>query len=233
MPAERIGSTPVAIRRFDVVGQDASSGEADFVGHIALAAEDRLQIVGPSVVHVSHVRPPLEQAGACIASSVGSCGLTVDEQLQIALFCDELESEYQAAQATGMREQYVICPHVQNIQREDRTVVYRRFSCVGFALEAYREAGIDIVRTNPARLPLIGLDLLKTQYPRFARLLDVPAVREDFGIGGDGPWPVVLAGYVLNALARPNTEIRLTPYRPSAGDECFPPRSAPTSSRGT
>jgi hypothetical protein len=52
MPAERIGSTPVAIRRFDVVGQDASSGEADFVGHIALAAESRLQIAGHRVPRI-------------------------------------------------------------------------------------------------------------------------------------------------------------------------------------
>ena len=73
-------------------------------------------------------------------------------------------------------------------------------------------------------LPLVGLDALKAQYPRFARFLDRPDVRDELGIGGDGPWPVVLAGYILNGLARPEREIRTTPYLARPGDEYFPAR---------
>ena len=145
----------------------------------------------------------MEREGKCYAHCVGSADLTVDEELQIRLFCEEVESEYEAARLGGLLEQYVICPHVKDVRREDQTVIYRRFSCVGFLLEAYREAQIDVLWTDLAPLPLVGLDALKAQYPRFARFLDRPDVRDELGIGSDGPWPVVLAGYILNGLARP------------------------------
>jgi len=168
---------------------------------------------------------PAQRVGSTPGNYVGSAGLTVDEQLQLRLFSEEVESEYEAARLGSFRGQYVICPHVKEVRREDQTVVYRRFSCVGFVLEAYREAQIDLLRTNVALLPLVGLDALKVQYPVFAPLLNSPRVRAEFGIGGDGPWPVVLAGYVINALDRPETAIRSTPYRATAGDEFFPTRA--------
>ncbi len=149
MPAQRVGSTPIAIRRFEVVGQDAS-GEPGFVGHVALAAEDHASYAASAVLPVSHMRPPLETEGECYAHCVGSAGLTVDEELQIRLFCEEVESEYRAARLGSFREQYVICPQVKEVRREDQTVVYRRFSCVGFVLEAYREAQIDVLWTDLA-----------------------------------------------------------------------------------
>ena len=93
-------------------------------------------------------------------------------------------------------------------------------------IEAYREVDIDVLETESERLPFVSLDALKTQYPESARLLDNPQVREAFGIRGDGPWAVVLAGYVLNSLDRLEAEIRLTPYRASVGDEFFPSRSS-------
>ena len=231
MPTQRVGSIPIAIHRFDVIGLDASS-EPGFVEHVALAAEEREDHVASEALPVDHMRPPLERPGECHADCVGSAGLTVDEQLQIGLFSDEVESEYGAAQVKDPRRQYVICPHVDLFRSEDQTVIYRRFSCVGFVLEAYREARIDVLWTDFAPLPLVGLDALKVQYPRFARRLDNPKVRNEFGLGGDGPWPVILAGYVLNALARPEKEIRTTPYLARAGDEFFPPRRPAPSGQG-
>jgi hypothetical protein len=158
--------------------------------------------------------------------------LTVDEQLQIGLFSDEVESEYEAARLGKFRDQYIICPHLKEVHREDQTVLYHRFSCAGFVLEAFREAEINILWTDLAPLPLVGPDALKTQYPEFAKILDRLREREKLGIPGDGPWPVVLAGYVLNALARPEREIRNTPYLPRAGNEFFPPRRAEPSGPG-
>jgi hypothetical protein len=174
------------------------------------------------------MRPPLERAGQCIANCVGSAGLTVDEQLQIAVFSEELELEYVSAQARTVR-QYVISPHVDDIRREDQTLVCRRFSCAGLVIEAYREARIDVLRTESDSLPLVSLDTLKMQYPAQAPHLDHAKLRKQLGVPGDGPWPVVLAGYVLNALDRPEREIRSTPYRAIAGDEFFPARHPGTS----
>jgi hypothetical protein len=231
MPAQRVGTTPIAIRRLDVVGQDASS-EPCFVGHVALAGEDRASYAASELLPVLHMRPPLERAGECYANCVGSAGLKADEQLQIGLFSDEVQSEYMAAQA-GVLRQYVISPHVDQIRSDDQTVICRRFSCAGFVIEAYREARLDILTTGRDDLPLVSLEALKTQYPRFARQLDHVRLREELGIPGDGPWAVVLAGYVLNALDRPETEIRSTSYRASVGDEFFPPRRLETSSLST
>ncbi|HKI17949.1 MAG TPA: hypothetical protein VKA15_08710 [Isosphaeraceae bacterium] len=228
MPAQRVGSTAIAILRLDVVAQDASS-EPGFIGHLALAGEDRPSYEASAVLPVLHMRPPLERAGECPANCVGSVGLTADEQLQIGLFYDEVESEYQAARARPV-QQYVISPHIDEIRREDQTVVCRRFSCAGFVIEAYREARIDMLATGRDDLPVVCLDTLKTQYPVFARNLDHLRLREQLGIPGDGPWPVVLAGYVVNALNRPETVIRSTPYRAIAGDEFFPPRQRGESS---
>lgn len=118
MPTQRVGSTPVAIRQFDIVGQDASN-EPDFVGHVALAAEERLNYAAPAAFPVVHMRPPLERDGKCYANCVGSAGLTVGEQRQIGLFSDEVESEYKAAQQGSLWHQYVIAPHVDEIRRED------------------------------------------------------------------------------------------------------------------
>ncbi len=231
MPTRRVGSTPIAIRRFDVIGLDASS-EPGFVGHVALAAEGRSGHVASETLPVDHMRPPLERPGECHADWVCSAGLSVRERRQIGVFSAMIESEYKAAQIGSSREQYVICPHVENVRRDDHTILYRRFSCVGFVLEAYRDAGISVLWTDLAPRPLVGLDALKTQYPEFARILDRPRERKKFGIPGDGPWPVVLSGYVLNALARPEKAIRTTPYLARAGDEFFPPRRPEPSGPG-
>ena len=68
MPAQRVGSAPIAIRQFEVVGQDASS-EPGFVGHVALAAEERASYAAAAVLPVLHMRPPLERFGVALFDS--------------------------------------------------------------------------------------------------------------------------------------------------------------------
>ena len=65
------------------------------------------------------------------------------------------------------------------------------------------------------------LESLVKQYPDLATLLHNPKVRESHGIPGDGPWPVVLAGYVMNALARTAEEVRRVAHTADVGDEFF------------
>jgi len=230
MPTWRLGTNPTAIRRFDVIGQESSS-EPEFVGHLALAAEERGDCVAPMNQRVVHMRPPLRLEGRCQTDWVGSAGLSEDEETQIRVFYEELRLEYKAAKVRDPRKQYVICPHVEN-QYDNGTVLYRRFSCVGFVLEAYREAGINMLFSELESLPPVKLDALKSQYPDFTDILESPSEREKFGIPGEGPWPVILAGYILNALDRPEGEIRSTTYLPRAGDEFFPARGAETSGLG-
>ena len=100
----------------------------NFIEHVALAAEERADHVATVALPVVHMCPPLERSGECLADCVGSAGLSARKQRQINVFCDIIESEYEAARLGSFREQYVICPHVDSIHRDDDTIVYRRFS---------------------------------------------------------------------------------------------------------
>ena len=100
------------------------------------------------------------------------------------------------------RSQYVVAPHVREEKADDGTTKYRRFSCAGFVIEAYREAAINLLMTEAAELPDVGLNTLLQQYPDHARALLLPPMRKKAGLEGEGPWRVVLAGYVLNSLDR-------------------------------
>jgi hypothetical protein len=63
------------------------------------------------------------------------------------------------------------------------------------------------------------LNTLDLAYPGIAHQ---SRLREHLGIPGDGPWPVVLAGYVLHALNRTKEDVRRRPYSPSRNDATFP-----------
>jgi hypothetical protein len=223
MPARRIGGDKLHVRKFDVVGQD-SAGTSEFIRHVGLANEEKDSLGSLPVVPMVRMGPPLSQGAASGAiSAIGAAGLTVDEALQIQVFVDEQVLEYEAAKA-GRREQYVIAPHMKEEKSRDGTIICRRYNCAGFVIEAYRSAGVDFIQTAQESLPPVAQSTLEIQYPDMVRLLENLKNRENFGIPGDGPWPVVLAGYVLNALDRDENEIRSVPYIASAGDEFFPSR---------
>ena len=65
MPAQRVGNNAVAVRRFDVVGQDAA-GAPEFVGHVALAQREAASYRATEPLNVVHMRPPLEHAGSVL-----------------------------------------------------------------------------------------------------------------------------------------------------------------------
>ena len=118
---------------------------------------------------------------------------------------DEQLLEYEA-ERVGSHNQYVISPHVMEAKSRDGTVVCRRYNCAGFVAEAYLSVDIEFIQTAPSSLPHVGLSTLAIQYPDQVKLLENPQIRERFGIPGEGPWPVMLAGYVVNALARPEAD---------------------------
>lgn len=230
MPAVRLDGNWVGIRKYDVVGQD-SAGTPGFVGHVGLAGEYRDLFGRSDDLPLIHMRPPLEiGASRCPIDCVGTVDLTPGEVRQIGLFIDEMESEYLAARLRGdRRRQYVIAPHVDSVAAPDGTVIYHRFSCAGFVIECYREIDIHLLMTDADSLPAVSLETLVRQYPDLESLLQNPKVRDAYGIPGDGPWPVVLAGYVMNALNRTVEEIRRVPHTARAGDEYFPSRRAVSS----
>ncbi len=231
MPAHRLGTRVVDVRRYDVAGQD-SDGPVNFVRHVGLASEQRDGLSPEFVLSLTHMGPPLERSeGGNPIQTLGTVPLNTDEILQIGVFVDELLAEYEA-QRVRRRDQYVILPHARDSEETDGTVVCRRFNCAGFVIEAYREAGMDLLVTDLASLPPISLETLVVAYSDFQRLLGSATKRRQFGLEGPGPWPVVLAGYVLNALNREESAIRAGPYQPQTGDEFFPPQGPPPSPSG-
>lgn len=223
MPALRVGRGENSVRKFDVVGQD-SDGTAEFIRHVGLASEGKDPIGTPSIVPMVHMSPPLlREAVSEPISSIGTAGLTVDEVRQIEVFVDEQLLEYEAAKTSPFK-QYVIAPHVKEPGSQDGTIICRRYNCAGFVIEAYRSVGVEFIQTAPSSLPPVALSTLTIQYPDQVTFLEKPKNRERFGIPGEGPWPVVMAGYVVNALDRPEVDIRAIPYLPVPGDEFFPSR---------
>ncbi len=222
MPAQRLSSHPVTVRKYDVAGQD-SEREPYFVRHVGLSDEERDNVRANTDLSLVHMGPPLERrkSGTPI-HAVGTAGLTAGQIRQMGVFVDEHISEYKAEKIRKHR-QYVIHPHVRE---PDADVSCRRFSCVGFVVEAYRDAGIELLVTEPTSLPHVTLDTLANAYPEQASRLRKPALRSLLGLEGDGPWPAVLAGYVLNALNRTVHEIRRGPYIAASGDEFFPAHSS-------
>jgi hypothetical protein len=160
------------------------------------------------------------------ASIVGSVGLSVEETNQIKVFIDEHRTEHLASlrlEPAGKYKTYLIRPHVQPESAMDGTVKFVRFSCVGFAIEAYRDAGIDVVVTDEALLPDVQLETLLNAYPgATVESWEWLNNRYKWGCNGDGPWRVVLPGYVFHALSKIARGSRsFQAYIPQAGDERF------------
>lgn len=224
MPAQRLGMAAAAVQKFDVLGIDAEASP-EFIRHVGLAQEEGpLDGLG-STLAMTHMAPPLEiGVPSGPISSLGTASLTGDEILQIMAFVDNHADEYTKSNAVKTFDQYCVAPHVRERRTPDGDLLCLQFNCGGFVIEAYRFADIDLLETDPASLPLTSLEILRGQYPQFAELLRIPRLRQRMGIPGDGPWPVVLAGYVINAMNRPDDEIRAQPRRAVAGDGFFPPR---------
>lgn len=222
MPAQRLNHQPTTIRRFDVIGQD-SEGVAHFVRHLGLSSERREQFGPRETISLTHMGPPLQnESPGGLVHVIGTVPLTADEIQQINVFVDELLSEYEAHNARN-QSQYIIRPHVWPERESDGTVLFLRFNCAGFVIEAYSEAGITLVLTRDDEIPVVDLDTLVNAYPDWTRALQNPKIRNRYNLPGDGPWPVMLPGYVLNALERPEGEIRAgIPYRAASGDEYYP-----------
>ncbi|MDQ3330995.1 MAG: hypothetical protein M3552_10120 [Planctomycetota bacterium] len=111
-----------------------------------------------------------------------------------------------ASNPIGQMRQYVIAPHVKWHPPEDP--LYRRFNCVGFVIECYKSAGISVIDTE-AELPDVDLATLRKAYPGQLEKIELikndrvrQKLKEDLGIPGDGPWKIILPGYVFRSLER-------------------------------
>lgn len=215
MPAFAFSRQPQPARRYDVIGVHSAT-LSGFVRHVALFNNDGGTVCVDQDVDVVHMGPPLDRHGKAKASVMGVVPLTNDEVREIEIWIAGIDDEYARSRVPPLR-QYIIKPPWQDwppngVRR------YRRYSCAGFVLDAYRRVDIHLLELDEQSLPPVDKNTLCAAYPEAANprrhpRLDLPAT---------GPWRIVLAGYVLHALNRDQQQIRQSSYRAQPGNEQFP-----------
>ena len=223
MPARSLSNDPSTVDPFDVLAQ--SDGTSNLMIHALLCneAESRGDVTRQSEIKCAHMGPPLGlRVNRCDA--VGSADLNDTHRRKIKVFLDdrlkERSSEKDRLRLLGrsneIRTEYRIQPPAT---KPSRAFPLWRFSCVGFVLQSYLAARIQLLGSP---LPLKTVEELKRLYPGAADSLDDPNFRDRVGISHGDRWPVALVGYVLNSLARDVAAILAIPYVPEPGDEMFP-----------
>lgn len=228
MPSFRVDAPTLSLNIYDVIAKD-SAAQVGFIGHTGLAKSTGAH---PSArIPFLDMAPPLhghDTSQHLQAHVVGSAELTDDEVQKIKTFIDRHAGEHSVFQQFSRLQifqtapqMYCIIPHATPLFEEDDGRYPRmRFSCAGFVLEAYRKARINLVNTNT--LPKVEYAVIEIAYSSQIGLMNHTGIsREDLGLEGDGPWPVLLCGYLFHALNRDASAIRHKPYIPSIEDRRF------------
>lgn len=211
----------VRVSLYDAVGVD-SEKSTWFIGHVGMSLDEVDFTKGtPLQLRMVDMGPPLgtpESSTPEKVDVVGTAKLSSDEVSMINTFICEVIYEYKSLKP-GRMDQYVVRPHF--VQGNDDFSA-RRFSCAGFVFECYLQLEIRLVDTDA--LLLVDQEKLELVYPLLPRILVNREWRDHVGLAEDGPWPVLLPGYLFHSLNRDAEAIRQVPYKPQAGDECFPRR---------
>jgi len=230
VPSSRIAADaePFAILRLEVVGRD-SDDLRHFVRHTGLAAADHA--LRDEQVAVIDMGPPLHSLtspGVMRADVHGTANLTDDEQRKIETFIARHANEHRSLEMLRGRallgtvaQMYCILPHAEPLREVDGRYARTRFSCAGYVLEAYRFARISLVDLDS--LSPVPWETVSAAYPDAANLINRGLIdRESLGLIGEGPWPVLLCGYLFHALNRDAESIRQGPIRPTLDQARFP-----------
>lgn len=217
MPSERVAHSVIGISGFDVIGKDASL--PNLICHAGLAKSSGNQ--SAQAVSVFDMGPPLHGVGAHAqmqADAIASAHLTDDEFQKIKVFVDSHTLEHEsfvglnAGQVLKLApEMYSILPHAAPLVDQRGRIVRMRYSCAGFVIEAYRFARIQVL--DDSSLPLVDFATICAAYPKQCELFNRGMINAAaLGLSGNGPWPVLMCGYLFHALNRDADSIRRHPY---------------------
>lgn len=227
MPAKDLATDPCDLARYDVLAQRAPASR--FIRHLALIEQDHPGAGGGVRVPATHMSPPFRIGEDLDVDAMGSVPLSRDETRAMETWISGMNDEYSRQSFSDDGEQYTAHPAWEDVRSgaNQGVVRYRRYSCAGFVVDAYREVGIALLpmardrhgtHLDESRLPLVSRATVARNYPAATRY---PELLERWGLRGPGPWPVLLPGYVLHALDRAESEIRSGPYTPAEGDAEF------------
>jgi hypothetical protein len=210
---------------FSIVGQYQRG--STFVRHVALAREagavkksQRVSVwqmgpplvVGPQSQQANHNADTLDDLDL-----VGFIELSTDDIDGMHTWLADIDTERRPA---SKWHHYAACPHFFWKLDEAGMPLYRRFSCAGLVVECY--FSVDILLVSGNSLPQAEVDVLAPVYGEFVK---DQRVREKLNIGldGNGPWPVLLPGYLFHSLARAESDIRGESHSPQSTAEASYP----------
>jgi len=92
------------------------------------------------------------------------------------------------------------------------------YSCAGFVLDCFESNAVKklLVSWDDPSFPKVHEGTIREVWCR--RLELTPQLKDTLGLLGDGPWPVVMPGYIMNAFKRRADEIRSEPFSPTEHD---------------
>lgn len=191
------------------------------VRHVGMAVDDATAGAAPQVI-VYDCQPPLrigpgrEELGAMRADVVGHLDLTDKEKADVEMWLAREQTRI-LGDRRRPKLRYTVLPAARfRTDAVNGQTIYRDFSCAGFVATAYSE-GANITLVDETNLPTTTAARLAEVYTeRYVEL----ARKLDFGLTGDGPWPVLLPGYLFHALNR--SDPRAGPHIPTATDATFP-----------
>lgn len=195
---------PLPFCRHAIVGSYAE--QRPFVCHAGLLEKDQ-KVNCEESLPINHMGPPISHTETHVCHLAGQIKLTNEEIEAIDDWLASVSTQYRDTQVLHF-QQYVICPHMVWMESEEGRRIRQRFSCVGYVLEAYRAAEIDLISVD--NVPPVDRETLLKSYPDFQRIAENPNLSQrlgfqgfdDLGVPGDGPWQVVLAGYIFHSLSR-------------------------------
>lgn len=217
--AQRVSTSNGKVGFYDAVGIDSDKSKW-FIRHVGMSLEQVDFAQGKLLqLRMVDMEPPLVDPASSKTKQVdvvGTATLSSDDvSIMNTFICEQLE-EYESLK-TASHEQYIVHPHYV---KGDGTISARRYSCAGFVYECYLDTGLTLVDVNA--LPPVDEKTLILVYPILPRILSNPKLRASVGLAANGPWPVLLPGYLFHSLSRGADHIRQAAYQPKPGDECFP-----------
>jgi len=224
MPAQRLDSqSPTDLPKYSIIACYSDDTSA-FVQHVAILREKASVKFGDRVP-VFHAAPPIVAGGqtdADVPAHVGAYleDLSLDEMNGIATALARIDESTPKMSGQSAWKQYVALPSRKSVRdKRSGKKKYQRFSCSGFVEECYEQAGILLVTADSARMPDVPLSLILTAYPDASR----DRLRKWIGLDGSGPWPVTMAGYIVNSLDRDSVDVRNSAYEPESIDDAYFP----------
>ncbi len=195
---------PVVAQKFAIVGTYADN--RPFVRHSALLRTED-SIGEERAVTVHHMGPPIGESNQCQCHVMAQIGLINEEIEAIEDWIASVTTQY-CEKIVLPFQQYVIVPHMDWVISEEGRPQRQRFSCVGYVIEAYRSAEVDLL--NLACLPDAHQSDATEAYPHLVRIANTPELSkrlgftgfETLGLHGDGPWKIPLPGYLFHSTAR-------------------------------